>query len=292
MDTLEAVSQNDDASDHGRPSSMARRASLAVLRDLDATLLEQNVVADLLHLGASSEALRQHDDALDYAPRAPLRVDPRAGIDAAPASGVAVYVGGEARPRRSPRATPRSACVASRALLHLVDGDVEDPEGDAARAARLRKRWLRTAKALLGRFERDPPSILRRTILAALARALDALVRAGVCDVSDVLLVVARKMTDPAELDTLAEASMAPDLIHVLKRYAEFVRGASTAGDGVPDEAARLAPPAVRPARDGDAEPARQARGAWSRSSNELSPDASTRTEALRTVIVRLHGPR
>jgi hypothetical protein len=289
MDTLEAVSQNDEATDHGRSGSMARRASLAVLRDLDATLLERNVLSDLLHLGAASDALRQHDEALDT-----LRERFSEWIlvresKPLPPSGVAVYVGGEARPSLVTPSHPTLRLRRLRALLHLVDGDVEDAEGDSGRAARLRKRWLRTAKALLGRFERDPPSILRRTILAALARALDALVRAGACDVSDVLLVVARKMTDPTELDTLAEASMDPDLIHVLQRYAEFVRGASTPGmtsRSKPHDS--LLPPSVPLAT---AMPNLLAKLKSLESlSNELSPDASTRTEALRTVIVRLHG--
>ncbi len=289
MDTLEAVSQNDDASDHGRSGSMARRASLAVLRDLDATLLEQNGVSDLLHLGSSSDAVRQHDEALDTIRERLSEWILARESTPLPPSGVAVYVGGEARPSVVTPSHPTLRLRRLRALLHLVDGDVEDPEGDSARAGRLRKRWLRTAKALLGRFERDPPSILRRTILAALARALDALVRAEACDVSDVLLVVVRKMTDPAELDTLAEASMAPDLIHVLKRYAEFVRGASTPGMSSrtkPHDS--LLPPSVPLAT---AMPSLLSKlAAMDSLSQELSPDASTRTEALRMVIVRLRA--
>jgi hypothetical protein len=186
--------------------------------------------------------------------------------------------------------------------LHLVDGDVEDEtdlsgvdrsarsadssSSSSSRAARLKRRWTRTAKALLGRFEEDPPSILRRTILAALARALDALVRAGACDVSDVLLVVARKMTDATELDTLAEASMDPDLIHVLQRYAEFVRGA--AAPVAPARKPNEPPPSLSPSAP--LSNLQLKLKALESLSNELSPDASTRTEALRTVIVRLHA--
>jgi hypothetical protein len=289
MGTLEAVSHNDDGDDGARSSSMARRASLAVLRDLDATLLEQNCVSDLLHLGAAAESVRQHDEALDTVRERLSEWILARESKPLPASGVAVYVGGEARPSLVTPSHPTLRLRRLRALLHLVDGDVEDPDGDASRAERLRKRWLRTAKALLGRFERDPPSILRRTILAALARALDALVRAGACDVSDVLLVVVRKMTDPAELDTLAEASMAPDLIHVLTRYAEFVRGASTPGMASrtkPHDS--LLPPSVPLST---AMPNLVSKLAAMESlSQELSPDASTRTEALRTVIVRLRA--
>jgi hypothetical protein len=289
MDTLEAVSQNDEAPDQGRAGSMARRASMAVLRDLDATLLERNVLSDLLHLGAASDALRQHDEALDTL-REQLSewILVRESKPLPAAAGVAVFVGGEARPSLVTPSHPTLRLRRLRALLHLVDGDVEDAEGDSGRAARLRKRWLRTAKALLGRFERDPPSILRRTILAALARALDALVRAGACDVSDVLLVVARKITDPTELDTLAEASMDPDLIHVLQRYAEFVRGASTPGMTSRSKPHDSLPPSVPLST---AMPGLMTKiEALEALSNELSPDASTRTEALRTVIVRLHA--
>jgi hypothetical protein len=289
MGTLEAVSHHDDGEDGARSGSMARRASLAVLRDLDATLLEQNCVSDLLHLGAGAEGVRQHDEALDTVRERLSEWILARESKPLPATGVAVYVGGEARPSLVTPSHPTLRLRRLRALLHLVDGDVEDPDGDPARAERLRKRWLRTAKALLGRFERDPPSILRRTILAALARALDALVRAGQCDVSDVLLVVVRKMTDPAELDTLAEASMAPDLIHVLTRYAEFVRGASTPGMASrtkPHDS--LLPPSVPLSI---AMPNLLSKLAAMESlSQELSPDASTRTEALRTVIVRLRS--
>ncbi len=55
-----------------------------------------------------------------------------------------------------------------RALLHLVDGDVDD-EDDAPRAARLRQRCFRVARVLVDRFERDPQSVVRRTLVAALA---------------------------------------------------------------------------------------------------------------------------
>jgi hypothetical protein len=283
MDTLEAVSQNDESGDQGRSGSMARRASMAGLRDLDATLLERSVLSDLLHLGASSDAIKHHDEALDGLCEQLSEWILARESKPLETSGVAVNVSG-GRPSLVTPSHPTLRLRRLRTLLHLVDGDVEDADGDPGRAARLRKRWLRTAKALLGRFERDPPSVLRRTILAALARALDALVRAGACDVSDVLLVVARKMTDATELDTLAEASMDPDLIHVLQRYAEFVRGA--AAPIAPARKPNDPPPSLSPAL-----PNLQSKlKALESLSNELSPDASTRTEALRTVIVRLHA--
>ena len=189
MDALEAVSRDDDSAD-GRTGSMARRTSLAVLRDLDISLLERNVLADMLKLGSNADQMRGQDEVLDaLRERLSEWILARESTPLAP-SGVSVFVGGEAKPSMVNPSHPTLRLRRLRALLHLVDGDVGDADGDGARAAKLRKRWLRTAKSLLNRFERDPPSVLRRTILAALARALDALVRAGACDVSDVLLVI------------------------------------------------------------------------------------------------------
>jgi hypothetical protein len=284
MDTLEAVSRDDDRED--RIGTMARRASIGALRDLAGTLLERNVLADLLHLGAASESLKQHDEALDKVrDRLSEWILAREAMPLA--SGSSANVEGRAAAVTPSHPTLRLRRL--RALLHLVDGDVEDQEGDASRAARLRKRSLRAAKALLGRYDNDPPSGLRRMVLAALARALDALVRSGACDVSDVLLVLVQKMTDAQELDTLAEASMDPDLIHVLSRFSEFVRGSTT--PGAPPRAKphdSLLPPSVplaiaMPNLLGKLK-------ALEILSRELSPDGAGRTEALRTVISRLHS--
>jgi hypothetical protein len=96
-------------------------------------------------------------------------------------------------------------------------------------------------------------------------------------------------MTDSAELDTLAEASMDPDLIHVLSRYADFVRGASTPGMAArskPHDS--LLPPSVPLSI---AMPNLEMKlKAFEELSRELAADASSRTEALRTVLVRLHA--
>jgi hypothetical protein len=108
-------------------------------------------------------------------------------------------------------------------------------------------------------------SSVRRTIVAALARSLDALVRAGSIDPIDALLVVSRQLVDPVELSTLAEASMDPDLVHVLQRYARF---AEAAGQG--DTAASLV--------------------AFDELANHLALNDSSRSEALRAVLVRLSG--
>jgi eukaryotic-like serine/threonine-protein kinase len=249
LDTLEAVTPEEDGAE-GRSGSMARRASLAVLRDLDVSLLERDVLEHLLSLGAGGGA----EHAID-----PLR-DRMAGWILAREQ--APLVAGEGETASPPH--PTLSLRRLRALLHLVDSDMISDDADPQRAARLRDRWLRVARALLDRFERGPASPVRRTIIAALARALDALVRVGACDIADVLLVVARHTVDPVDLRTLAEASMNPDLVYVLERYARFAEAVGV-----------------------DALAALQA---YLELTQDLAPDASGRTEALRAVLSRLGG--
>jgi hypothetical protein len=252
VDALEAVSREEDGTE-GRAGSMARRASLAVLRDLDMSLLEHDVLAHLLSLGGA-DAARGTADALDG-----LRDRLADWILAREESPLIRDAKGEAGLPH-----PTLSMRRLRALLHLADGDIGDDEAEPQRAARMRKRCLRIARALLDRFEHGPASPLRRTIVAALARALDALVRVGACDAIDALLVVARHLVDAAELQMLAEASMHPDLVHVLQRYARFA--AAVSGD---------APGAL---------------AAYDDLARDLALDASSRSEALRTVLVRLGG--
>ena len=247
VDALEAVSHEEDVAE-GRAGSIARRASLAVLRDLDLSLLEHSVLSHLLSLGGA-EASRVADDALDE-----LR-DRMAGWILA-REGLPLSVSVVAPPQ------PTLSMRRLRALLHLADGDVGDDESDPQRAGRRRQRCLRIARALLDRVERGPMSSLRRTILAALARSLDAVVRVGACDVIDAFLIVARPIVDPDELLTLSEAAMNPELVHVLARYAIFAKAA-------PDE-----PEAALRAHD--------------EFTRDFALEASSRSEALRTVLVRL----
>jgi eukaryotic-like serine/threonine-protein kinase len=251
LDALEAVTTGEDGAE-GRAGSMARRASLSVLRDLDGSLLERDTLEHLLSLGGGGDAPRGAEGTID-----PLRDRLAAWIlarETAPLQTDEAGVGHLAHPTLSLRRL--------RALLHLVDSDIAHDEGDAVRAARVRDRWVRIARVLLERFERGPPSLVRRTIVAALARALDALVRIGACDAVDALLVVARRVVDPSDFETLAEASMNPDLSHVLERYAGFVRAVST--------------------------DAQSALPAYDDLTRDLAPDGSGRTEALRAVLARL----
>jgi hypothetical protein len=252
LDSLEAVTPEEDGAE-GRAGSIARRTSFAVLRDLDLSLLERDVLGHLLSLGGN-EAARSVADAVD-----PLHDRLAAWILAREETPLSAGQDGAAR-----LAHPTLHLRRLRALLHLVDSDMGDGEGEPHRAARLRKRGLRIVRALLDRFEHGPPSPVRRTLAAALARALHALVRVGGCDPVDALLVAVRRVDDPVELYALAEASMHPDLVHVVSSYARFA------------EAAR-----------GDAA---GALAAFEELASEVAVDTSGRAEALRTVLVRLGG--
>jgi hypothetical protein len=250
VDALDAVSPDEDGAE-GRAGSIARRASLAVLRDLDTSLLENDVLEHLLTLGGG-EAARGVDETLDG-----LRDRMAEWILAREAQPLDAPSG---RPALPPH--PTLSMRRLRALLHLADGDVGDDESDPSRAGRRRNRCQRIARAMLGRVERGPPSPVRRTIVAALARSLDAVVRIGACDVIDAFLLIARHVVDPGELLTLAEAAMNPELVHVLQRYAVF----SQAVSGEVDAALRAHDDLAR----------------------DLALEASSRSEALRSVLVRL----
>jgi hypothetical protein len=274
IDALDAVGKDDDEAE-GRAGSLARRASLAVLRDLDMSLLERNVLGDLLALGSSAEAVRAHDEDLD-AVRDRL------------SDWILVR---EATPLSATTSTQSGASGASstlpmhrlRALLHLVDSDAGDLQDDGVRMARLRDRWRRVARALVTRFEREGGSPLHRTISAALARALDALFRAGACDLSDVLLVVAWVETKAEGFDILAEASMDPDVVHVLSRYAAFLRGGH-----LPSPRGARADSLLPSTHGLPTDDAPRELSALDELAREIIPDGAGRREVLRTVLVRI----
>ena len=290
MDTLESYAKDDDVV--GETGTKARRVSMSMLRDLDAGLLERHVISDLVKLGGSGEQVRAVEDGLDA-----IRERLAEWIVVCEGPTEISATGGQPS-----HATLRLRRL--RALLHLVDGDLgegaetvgrgsrsSDQEGaDVQRAKRLRALWLRTVKALLEHFDHDPAPVLKRTLLACLSRALDALVRLGVCDVADALLALAQRIKSTAEFETLAEASMDPDLRHVLSRYARFLRD-SDANKPIEKKASdpkdSLFPPSIAPPRG---TPAEDRLKAFEELASELAPEASARSEALRTVLVRLHA--
>ena len=268
---LEASTVEDEEQDSD-VGKRARRSSLAALRDLDASLLERSVAGHLARLGTKEAEIKASEERLDQ-----IR---ERGCE---------WIASREMPRVGPGTSSASSGVTDgdrakknitlhmrrlRALLHIVDGDI-DVEDDQARGDRLRARWVKTASELVAHFGRNPPPALRRMLLATLARALDALIRVDACDVADAFLVLALSMEDVGAFDALAEASMDLDLSHVLNAYARFLR---TCAPLLRGDRARL----VGPAADA-------VLTSLSRLSGELSPEASARSEALRTVLLRLH---
>ncbi len=252
MAALDAVSREEDGA-VGRSGAIARRTSLAVLRDLDLSLLEHDVLAALLALGPG-DAARGWTDALDG-----LRDRLTEWILAREDTPLTPDANGDANPPHPTLSTRRL-----RALLHVADGDLGDEDQDPQRAARLKRRSLKITRTLLERFDRDPPSPVRRTITAALARSLDALVRAGTLDPMDALLVAARNVGSGVDLRTLAEASMSLELVHVLERYATFA--SAIASDP------------------------REALPAYAAFTRDMALEASARSEALHAVLARIAG--
>jgi hypothetical protein len=253
---LEVLSSADEELD-APDAKQTRRAQLRALRNLDVSLLERGALRSLVRLGTKEETIKAQEEKVDAIRERGCEwiATRKMPGDSAPPTHLTLYF------RRL------------RALLHVVDGDIDDAE-DSARAERLRIRWIKTVHALVDHVERKPAAALRRAILATLARALDALIRVDACDVADAVLALALKIEDPSHFEAMAEASMDLDLSHVLAAYGRFLRAAAPIVRG----GGRLSKPAAEAALT-----------ALSRLSGELSPEASARSEALRTVLLRLY---
>ena len=290
MDALELAAKDGD--EEGISGTVARHTAMVGLRDLAGGLLERHVMADLVKLGGAGEQVRAVEDGFDA-------IRERLAEWIVTCEGPAVVGAGGGQPTHTTLRLRRL-----RALLHLVDGDLgeatealgrgarpNDHEGaDVHRAKRLRGLWLRTVKALLEHFEQEPAPALKRTLLACLSRALDALVRLGVCDVVDALLALSQRIRSTSEFETLAEASMDPDLRHVLSRYARFLRDSDATKPikkKPSDPKDSLFPPSIAPE---GASLAQERLKTLEDLANELAPEASARSEALRTVLRRLHA--
>ncbi|HKU39572.1 MAG TPA: serine/threonine protein kinase, partial [Polyangiales bacterium] len=200
---LELSNDNDPA---------GRRQAFRIMRELDATLLETAALTDLLSMGGTTQ-----QTATVAAPLGDLF------------ERLTVWLLRlESKPLATSGAVPHLSLRMRRlrTLLHVVDADGsygEDVTGQR------RARRLRIAKMLLGRARNDAGSPLRRIVCAALARALDALVRDELCELSDVLVAVADHVLSVHDVATVAEASMLPDFQRSLSAYAELVRAADKA---------------------------------------------------------------
>jgi hypothetical protein len=104
-------------------------------------------------------------------------------------------------------------------------------------------------------------------LCAALARACDALVRDELVELSDILVAISVMVRAPADLEVLAEASMAPEVKEMFRVSAEVARLVASAKD----------PTAERTFLD-----------AFAALAGTLPPGASPRVEGLRRALLRL----
>ncbi|MCB9667499.1 MAG: serine/threonine protein kinase [Myxococcales bacterium] len=105
-----------------------------------------------------------------------------------------------------------------RMLLHLVDSDWADSEPDT------RRHRITTLKALFHLISTCPPKPLHRLVFATTTRALDALVRDELCEISDALLVIMDQNFEADDLEIIAEASMLPEIKEPVRHFCALVR--------------------------------------------------------------------
>jgi hypothetical protein len=209
LTALEALEGRDDADPM---SAIGRRTSVDLLRDLDGSVLEAGTLRALLDLGRrggeTSAATRTLDELEGRL------ADWLLAREGQPTPG-------------TPHVTFHMRQL--RALLHLLDA--ARPGEDAEGRERSRARGIQACRVLEARLFKEGPSPLRRTVVATLARALDALVREEVADPADVLLHVAGNVRDPADVEVLAEASMHPDVSEMLRLHTVLVERVAQAGE-------------------------------------------------------------
>lgn len=266
------------------------RTIYAILRDLDMSLLESAVFANLLALDLRTAA----DQGAAPAPVEELR-DQLGSLFVGWEASAPVPIGG----KKVPQANIRMRRL--KAFIHLLDVDGEQASESSARGGAVRARWLRASHTLLRRLSSDPPSVFDRSIVAALARALDGLVRAEMCDAVDALLFVAQRLHGPGHFATLKEASKHADLALLFERYERFSRAELEARKPLAekayvDEASPSLPlPFSASSLAGSEAPGGEPKDELSRRlaalsdfAHELSGENSSREEALRAVLVRL----
>ena len=200
---LRRVSELEQLNDNERA---ARRVGFRALREIDVALLESAALGDLLMIGAGAKeahtATAPLGDLFQRLTAWLMRAESKPVTD----EGVEHVT---LRLRRM------------RTLLHLVDAD--GSYGDDVSGQR-RERRVRVARVLLARARDDAPSPLRRIVCAALARALDALVRDELCELSDVIVAVADNVPSGEDQRSVGEASMIVDLQRAIAAYADLAR--------------------------------------------------------------------
>jgi hypothetical protein len=237
-----------------RDPTAAQPEKLALLRDLDIGLLQSATLPNLLALNRRlPDAGASHQQAMET-------LHDRL---------CSAILAEEAAERHDAKGARPSTLPMQRikALIHVLDGDVEPTVEDELRSAAVRGRSLEAVHTLARRFASFAPAKLPRSLGAALARALESLVRAESCDSVDVLLFAASRFAEPEPLGILADACKQPELGALFAQYAALLRQ-QRGGD--------------------DADELRRRLDALERFSRELSSENSGREQALRAVLVKL----
>ena len=206
----------------GVGTSEPRRQAMALLRDIDANLLESRVLNDLLLLDRPPGSTATGVDAID-------------DLDAR----VARWLLDKRRRPDSADEIRQQATLQQRqlrTLLHLIDSANTDFGDNMDRRLRVRMRWTLTARLFVAYVRKQPNTRLTRALIATVARAFDQLVHDGAAEPVDVFLFTAVYFTDPTHIAIVAEASMEPDVVQLLTHYLGFVR---TEYSGTPTEQAR-----------------------------------------------------
>lgn len=246
------------------------RTAASQLRDVAVGLVERNALLDLLRLGSETQQVVGDQDRFEA-----MREEIEAWLIE--------------RERDNDVLDPAVSLRRVRALLHLADSDAQDDEDDDdSRKQRRNARWVRIARTLLLRSMNQPPVMLKRVLLAALARACDGLGRDGDGDLVTPFLVLTTSLSEAEAFETLASASTTPDLVLALGGYARFVRMLESHGrapNAVKGDSAL--PPALTLV-------AQETLAHWTaqlqRFAIEYVPDLSPQSEAYRSLLLRLHG--
>ncbi len=273
VDTLSVLGQDEG-------SALARRTSFNVVRDLDVGFLERDILANLLRLDTREARVKNADEVVEH-----LRdrifswlvdraLKPHINLPSSSTSGEHVI------PAQLDHVALHLGRV--RAFLHLVDGDAlgRSEDGDRLAIARFRL----ALRSLVECFESGPPGPLRRAMVAAFARCLDALVRASACDVSDVLLVALNTLREPRDLDALAEAAMDPDVSRLLvAASALWGKQPPKPGGSIPVIMDSILPPSLT------VETPSTGLTALDALAEELAEVGTARSDGLRGVLLKLH---
>ncbi len=258
----------------GTPETLAQlelRTAASLLRDVSVGLIEHNALLDLLRLGDEPIEIAGMQDRFEI-----LREEIEAWI--------------LERERNSDVLDPAVSLRRVRALLHLADSDAQEDEDDddEGRKQRRSARWVRIARTLLQRSMHEPPVMLKRVLLAALARACDGLGREGDGDLVTPFLVLTASLSAAESFETLASATTSPDLALALGGYARFVRMFEThAKAPTPVKGDSALPPALSLIPQ-------QVLQQWTRQLEKFAvdyvPDLSQQSETYRALLLRLHA--